>query len=196
VSRPLARYTPSRRYLLYTLLALGGAVLSAWLGVRWEPSWIASALFGLTAIGLASITLRPVIEIHEDDLRVGGRQILWSEIRRVDSTAWTAPLAVHLTLSDGERLMVLYPGEAESASSLLQHLRRHSREALIDGVPYKQFWGEIPRRAESAAPRSAINADAAPKYPVLRPEDEEEVERLFQKLKAVGRLESKNSDED
>ncbi len=194
--RPLARYTPSRRYLLYTLLALSGAVLSAWVGIRWEPSWIACGLFGLTAIALASVTLRPVVEVYEECVKVGRREIPWKEIRKVDSTSWTAPLAVHLTLSDGERFMILYPGEAESAASLLQHLRRRSREALLDGVPYRQFWGEAPRKTEVPATRSAMNADAPPKYPVLRPEDEEEVERLFQKLKSVGRLESKNSDED
>ncbi len=33
------------------------------------------------------------------------------------------------------------------------------------------------------------------RYPVLRSEDEEEVERLFQRLKSVGHLESKSSDE-
>jgi hypothetical protein len=33
------------------------------------------------------------------------------------------------------------------------------------------------------------------RYPVLSSEDEEEVERLFQRLKSVGHLESKSSDE-
>ena len=35
----------------------------------------------------------------------------------------------------------------------------------------------------------------APRYRILRPEDEAEVERLYQRLKAVGNLDQKNSDE-
>jgi len=26
---------------------------------------------------------------------------------------------------------------------LLRHLRRYSRDALIDGIPYRQYWGEV-----------------------------------------------------
>ena len=83
-------------------------------------------------------------------------------------------------------------------------LRRFSREALLDGVPYREFWGElaaVARATEPAKKRSSESSDAdqdvsAPlRYPVLRSEDEEEVERLFQRLKSVGHLESKNSDE-
>jgi hypothetical protein len=33
----------------------------------------------------------------------------------------------------------------------------------------------------------------SPRYPLLRPEDEAEVERLYQRLKAVGHLDPKNS---
>ena len=33
-------------------------------------------------------------------------------------------------------------------------------------------------------------------YPLLRPEDEAEVERLYQRLKAVGRLDSRNSSDE
>jgi len=71
--------------------------------------------------------------------------------------------------------------------SLLRHLRRYSREALLDGVPYGQFWGEPP----SAAPKQI----PPPRYPLLRPEDEEEVERMLQRLKSVGRLDPRGSDE-
>lgn len=197
MSRLLARYTPSPRYLALTLFAVAGAILSAWVGVRWAPSWIAAALFGLSAIALAAITLRPAIEIHETHLRIGRRLIGWDEIRRVDCTSWNAPLAVHITLRDGVRFMILYPGDPDSSSSVLRHIRRHSREALLDGTPYGEFWGEAPASANApVVARSAKDAEAPPKYPLLRPEDEDEVERMFQKLKSVGRLESKNSDED
>jgi hypothetical protein len=90
----------------------------------------------------------------------------------------------------------------DSSSGLLRHLRRFSREALLDGVPYREFWGELAAAARSGEPAknspaetSDKDASAPLRYPVLRSEDEEEVERLFQRLKSVGHLESKSSDE-
>jgi len=50
--------------------------------------------------------------------------------------------------------------------------------------------------ARKSVPESSDTDTSAPlRYPVLRSEDEEEVERLFQRLKSVGHLESKSSDE-
>jgi hypothetical protein len=37
---------------------------------------------------------------------------------------------------------------------------------------------------------------SSPKYRVLRPEDEIEIERLYQRLKTVGHLDPKNSSDD
>ena len=39
-------------------------------------------------------------------------------------------------------MTLVYPGDIDSGKSLLRHLRRCARNALIDGIPYKQFWGE------------------------------------------------------
>ncbi len=84
-------------------------------------------------------------------------------------------------------MLLLYPGDLESANSLLRHVRRSAREALLDGVPYRQFWGEVltavPERKQLSSPRQ----------PLLLPEDEAEVERMFQRLKSVGHLDSKSS---
>jgi len=192
VSLPLARYTPSRLYPSLTLFAFCGAMFSAWMGQRWAPCWIAALLFAISAVALALVSLRPVIEIHETHLVIGRMAIPWSDVLRVDQTGWTAPLVVHLTLRGDHQFMLLYPGDPDSSSSLLRHLRRFSRHALLDGIPYRQFWGE-----PSPAAREAIPAptDAPGRYPLLRSEDEEEVERMFQRLKSVGHLESKSSDE-
>ena len=187
MSRLLARYVPSRRYLWLASFAIGGASFSAWSAIRWTPSWIAAGLFLLSAIGILLVGLRPPIEIRETHLLTGRKAIPWDEVRRVDQTRWRTPLAVYLTLADGTRLLLLYPGDLDSSSSLLRHIRRCSREALLDGVPYREFWGE---------PTAIKSADPAPaKYPLLRPEDEEEVERMFQRLKSVGRLDARGSDE-
>ncbi len=185
MSRPVARFTPSRRYFSLALFAIGGALLAAWMGMRWQPAWIAAVLFGVSAAAILLLALRPSIEIHETHLMVGRRAIAWSDVRRLDQTGWNAPLAVYLTLADERRLLLVYPGDFDSATSLLRHLRRYSRYALLDGVPYPQFWGEARAPKQLPAPRPRL----------LRPEDEEEVERLFQRLKSVGRLDPRGSDD-
>jgi len=93
-----------------------------------------------------------------------------------------------VTLHDGSRVLLIHPGDLDSSASLLRHLRRNSREALLDGVPYRQFWGGPP----SPTPAQI----APPRYPMLRPEDEDEVERMFQRLKSVGHLERRDADEE
>ena len=187
MSRPLARYTPCLRFVLLTLVAIGGSLFSAWMGLRWAPSWIAAALFAVSGALLLLVTLRPAIEIHETHLAIGQRAIPWSDIRRIDRTGWNAPLAVHLTLASRERILLLYPGDFDSSANLLRHLRRHARLALLDGIPYRQFWGE------SAAAKDELTKPA--KYPLMRPEDEEEIERMFQRLKSVGRPDARGADD-
>jgi hypothetical protein len=61
-----------------------------------------------------------------------------------------------------------------------------STNAMIDGIPYRQYWGELlgSNEAKQLAP---------PRYRVLRPEDEEEVERLYFLLKTVGHIDPRNS---
>jgi hypothetical protein len=202
VGSPLARFTSSRVYVSLTLFAVGGVLFSAWNALRWPPSWIAAGLFAVSALVLAAVTIRPVIEIYETHLAIGRRTISWRDVRRVDQTGWNTPLVVILTLRDGQRIHLLYSGDLDSSNSLLRHLRRFSREALLDGIPYREFWGElaaITRSGETAkslpAEPAEKNASVPVRYPVLRSEDEEEVERLFQRLKSVGHLESKSSDE-
>jgi hypothetical protein len=169
------------------MIAIGGAVLGGWTALRWAPAWIAAVAFGITALGILVLALRPAIEIFETHLSVGRKAVAWSDIRRLDQTGWNAPLAVYMTLADGHRFLILYPGDLDSSTSLLRHLRRYSREALLDGIPYRQFWGEAASERKQVAP--------PPRYPLLRPEDEDEVEKMFQKLKSVGRIDGRSSDE-
>jgi hypothetical protein len=176
------------------MFAVCGAIFSAWNALRWTPSWIAAGLFAVSALLMLAVTLRPVIEIYETHLAIGRMMIPWREVRRIDQTGWNTPLAVMLTLRDEHRLLLLYPGDLDSSVSLLRHLRRFSREALLDGIPYRQYWGEH-QTADPAVTSENPQATAPVRYPVLRAEDEDEVERLFQRLKSVGHLESKNSDE-
>jgi len=200
VSRPLARYRPSRRYILFAVLAIIGTAFSAWTGLRWPSTWIAAGLFGITSVALIGLLWQPEIEIHETHLQLGRRIILWSEIRRLDQTGWIAPLAVALTLPNDRRVFLLYAGDLDSSNSLLRHLRRYSRNALLDGIPYRQAWGELAQTPDSpktleSTPGSERRLPPAVHRPLLRPEEEEEIERMFQRLKAVGRLDQRGSDE-
>lgn len=190
MSRPVARYTPSRRYLLLAIVAFGGSVLSGYTALRWPPAWIATGLFALSAAAVLLLALRPAIEIYETHLAIGRAAIAWGEIRRIDRTGWNAPLAVFLTLADESRMLLLHPGDLDSSTGLLRHLRRYSREALLDGIPYRQFWGEGLPPAQSLPKQLP-----AARYPLLRPEDEDEVERMFQRLKSVGRIDQRGSDD-
>lgn len=190
MNRPVARYRPSRRYILFAALAIAGTVFCAWTGLRWPSTWIAAALFGLTSGALIALLCRPGIEIHETHLQLGRRVIFWREIRRLDQTGWIAPLAVTLTLANDSTVLLVYAGDLDSATSLLRHLRRYSRHALLDGVPYAQAWGETrdPGASAEQPPPSA------PYHPFLSIEDEQEIERMVQRLKTAGRLD-RGSDE-
>lgn len=187
---PLSRYTPSRRYLTAGFVALLLAGFSAWCGLEWAPAFVPAVLFVLTAGCILFLALQPRIEIHEDHLVIGKRVIPWVEVRRLDRADWVTPLVVRLTLEDKRPVMLIYLGDLDSINSLLRHLRRSARQALIDGIPYREFWGET---IANAPDRRQL---PSPKYHLLRPEDEAEVERLYQRLKSVGHLDpSKSADE-
>lgn len=186
----MTRYVPSRQYLYSGLAAVLLSTFSAWFAWTWRPASVAAVLFFLSAVLLFLLWRRPAVEIHETHLAIGGRKIVWNDIRRLDRAGWPAFLIVKMTLVDQSRIVLLYPGELDSANSLLRHLRRYSREALIEGKTYGQFWGE------SAPGVPASQALPSPRYRLLRPEDEAEVERLYQRLKAVRHLDPDNSGEE
>jgi hypothetical protein len=183
----MTRYFPARHYLWFGASAVVLGALSGWYAITFPLAAVPSVLFLLTAGLLFVMAFRPPVEIHEGYLSIGRRIIPWMDIRRVDRTCWISPLVVRMTLFDDSRLLLLFPGDLDSCNSLLRSLRRYSRDALIDGIPYRQYWGELLAPAERKA------AAAPPRYRILRPEDEAEVERLYQRLKTVGNLDQKNS---
>ena len=185
---PITRYRPSGHYLWAGLAALALTVFSSWVAWTWHVAWIAAGLFLASAVLVLLLACQPPIEIYESHLRIGSRTIPWMQIRRLDRSAHL-PLVVRLTMADKKRVVLVYAGDPDSTGSLLRHLRRFSREALIDGVPYRQFWGE------PAAPPAERRQLPAPHHPILLPEDEAEVERMFQRLKSVGHLDQRTPEE-
>jgi hypothetical protein len=183
----MTRYVAAKYYLWLGVASVLLAGLCGWFASVFPVgAYPVSAGFLLTGVFLFAMAFRPAIEIHDGYLSIGKRIIPWMDIRRLDRTGWISPLIVRLTLFDDSRLVLVYSGDLDSCNSLLRHLRRLSRDALIDGIPYRQYWGEV------LAP-GGDHKQAAPRYRILRPEDEAEVERLYQRLKTVGNLDQKNS---
>ncbi len=147
--------------------------------------FVRPSCFFLVAAVLLALAFRPAIRIFDGHIEVGKRVIPWQDIRRIDRTGWISPLVVKMTLYDDEAVMLVYPGEVDCCKHLLRTLRQMSTSAVIDGVPYRQYWGEM----MGADPKQL----AAPRFRVLRPEDEEEVERLYFLLKTVGHIDPRNS---
>jgi hypothetical protein len=183
----MTRYLPARHYLGFGIAGVVLAAGSGWVGWNYTLAFIPAGLFLLTSVFLFVMAFRPAVEVHEGFLAIGKKILPWMDIRRLDRTGWISPLIVRITLFNDERFLLVYPGDLDSCNSLLRHLRRLSRDALIDGIPYRQYWGEI---LASGGERKQVTA---PRYRILRPEDEAEVERLYQRLKTVGNLDQKNS---
>ena len=186
----MTRYLPARHYLSFGVVAFGLAIFSGWLGLEWHPAFLPAVLFLASAALLLFLAVRPPIEIQERCLVVGKRVIPWIDVRRIDRTGWLSPLVVRLILFDDETVRVVYPGDLDSCKSLLRNLRRMCRDALIDGIPYRQYWGEVMTLSgeQKLLP--------GPRYRLLLPEDELEVERLYQRLKSVGHIDPKKSSDD
>jgi hypothetical protein len=187
----MTRYLPARHYITLGLVALGLAIFSGWLGIGWAPVYAPAFIFLLLSGLLLALAVRPPVEVHEAYLTVGKRMIPWMDIRRLDRTGWLSPLIVRLTLYDDSKITIIYPGDLDSCRGLLRTLRRMCRDALIDGIPYRQYWGEV-----MTTTGKTNRVPPSPRYRMLLPEDEAEVERLYQRLKSVGHIDPKNNAED
>ena len=193
---PVSRFDAPRDYLWSGVVALAFTAFSGWVGVVWHWAWIPAGLLFLGAGVAFALGLLPDIEIYETHLRVEskipgrGRSIPWPEVARVDRI-FSFPLLVRLTLMNRETLVLGYAGDTQGRESLLRNLRRYPQDALIEGAPWRSFWGE-PRRPltsrRGGEPRRSVSQTPPPRYPVLLPGDEAEVERMFQQLKTVGHL--------
>lgn len=186
----MTRYLPARHYITFGIVALGFATLLGWLSVQWTFALLPAALFLLSAALLLTLAVQPPVEVQENYLVIGKRVISWMDVRRLDRTGWLSPLVVRLTLYDDETVRVIYPGDLDSCKRLLRSLRRMCRGALIDGIPYRQYWGEV------LTASGELKMLPGPQYRLLLPEDELEVERLYQRLKSVGHIDPKKSSDE
>jgi len=186
VSRLVACYRRSSMYGWLALSATAGSLLSAWLGYYSSYSFIPCGLFAVTAIGLCWILSRPAVQLYATHLAIGRKTIAWPEIASVDSTGWMVPLVVRIGLLNGQRQVLIFPGNHTTAPELLDTLRRMAHTASIDGVPYTQYWSKRSGLVNLTAPEP----DPLLRPRLLRPEDELEVEQMFQRLKSARHSES------
>jgi len=182
------RYLPAALYLRVGLVLACATIAITLLG-RYSGAALAIApLPGLMAVAVLYLSLRSPIEIHDSHLRVGRRVIAWESVSHVWSPTLHAPLVLPLTLNSESSYLLLYAGSRESGRKLLHQVRRHARFALIDGLPYRQYWDED---LESFRDRCLVTDQ---QWNVLSEEDEDEVEQLFQKLRTDGSLHRQESE--
>lgn len=177
------RFTPARTYLTSAAVALGLAVFSAWLALKWWPAAVVGAVFLAAGAVVLYLALRPPIEVTETGLDFGKTKIRWADIRRVDQTGWISPMVIDLTLVTRSKLRIIYPGEPSNSNRLLRTIQQNASLALINGVPWRQIFG-VPVEEEEKKPLPA------PRYRLLTEDDEAEVERLYHQLRSAGRFDA------
>ncbi len=196
----MSRYLPSRTYLRAAWVAVALGLGCTYVATRFLPVAVAAFLFFLSSVVLFLLFYRPLIEVHPKYLLVGRQRIAWHQLRQVNHSGWFAPLVVDLLLQDGSRQTIIFAGDLDSSAMLLREIRFHAHGAMIDGVPHRDYWrheGAIvePEPVGSSGSASADakkRKSAKPTYPLLSPGEEEEIERLYHRLKSVGRLDPRD----
>ena len=192
----MSRYLPSRTYLRAAWAAVAFGLGSTYVATRFLPVSVAAFLFFLSATVLFLLFYRPLIEVHPKYLLVGRQRIAWHQLRQVNHSGWFAPLVVDLLLQDGGRQTIVFAGDLDSSAMLLREIRFHAHGAMIDGTPHRDYWRHEGTMVEPESVATTADAKkkkmAKPTYPLLSPGDEEEVERLYHRLKSVGRLDPRD----
>ncbi|HEY7306721.1 MAG TPA: hypothetical protein VH601_21535 [Bryobacteraceae bacterium] len=182
-------FLPSRLYSRVGWAALAGALVCVLCGFRAPLAFIPGVLCAITSAGLFWLAARPAIEVGEDQFNIGDRAIAWREVREVNRSRFLSPLVIKLKLTNSRRKVVIFPGEPDRIERLMFQLRKNSQFATFDGVAYRDYWTWV---SLSGARGDTSTLDQPVR--MLSSDDEEEIERLYQKLKSVGRLDSRGTD--
>ncbi len=152
-------------------------------------AFVPGVLCLLTALLLFWLSVRPAIRIGHTQFNIGERAIAWREIREINSSRFVSPLILKLKLTNSRQKRLIFPGDPERIAALLFHLRKHSTLATFDGIAYRDYWTWNNIKEQTGG-------EAVEQGPVrmLSRNDEDEIERMFKKLKSVGRLDSKSKD--
>jgi hypothetical protein len=192
-------YQPSRLYSWTGWAALAGSLVCVLCGLRAPLAFIPGLLCAGTAAVLFWLAARPWIRVGETQFNIGDRAIAWREIReinisrfntaRFNTPRFVSPLILNLKLTNSRHKVLVFPGDPDRIVRLTHQLRRNSYLSTFDGVAYRDYW----TWSNLASPQRETPARDQP-VRMLSPEDEDEIERMYQKLKAVGRLDSRGTD--
>jgi hypothetical protein len=189
-------FVPSRLYSRVGWAALGGVLISVLCGFRAPLAFIPGFLCAITSVALFWLSARPPIRTGESQFNIGERSIAWREVREINSSRFLSPLILKIRLTNARHITLVYPGEPERIEQLLFQLRKNSHLASFDGVAHRDYWTWLSLNGSQSE-----NTVLEQPVRMLSPEEEDEIERLYQKLKTVGRLDSRGdssnaSDED
>ncbi len=179
-------FVPSRLYSRVGWAALAGVVISVLCGFRAPLAFIPGFLCALTAVALFWLAARPAIRIAETQFNIGERAIAWREVREINSSRFLSPLILKIKLTNTRRTLLIYPGEPERIEQLLVQLRKNSHLASFDGVAHRDYWTWLTLNGSKTE-----NPVLEQPVRMLSRDEEDEIERLYQKLKAVGHLDSR-----
>ena len=180
-------FVPSRLYARVAWAALAGVLVSVLCAFRAPLALIPALLCGLTAALLFWFAKRPPILVGENQFHIGDRCVAWREIKEVNTSRFVSPLILKIKLTNARYARLVYPGEPERIEQLLFQLRKNSHLATFDGVAYRDYWTWLTLNSADAENQVLEQPTA-----MLSREEEDEVERLYQKLKTVGRLDSRS----
>ncbi len=182
-------YAPSRLYARVGWAALAGAIVCILCGFRAYLAFIPGALCAFTAGCLFWLSALPRIRVGVTQFHIGERTIAWQEVREINSSRFVSPLILKLKLTNSRRKTLVFPGEPEQIARLMYQLRKNSSWATFDGVAHRDYWTWNDIKEQSGADSTNDNP-----VRMLSHDDEEEIERMYHKLKSVGRLDSREAD--
>lgn len=183
-------YLPSRLYARIGWAALAGSAVCVLCGWRAPLAFIPAFLCAATSAGLFWLASRPSIRVSDTQFNVGEGTIAWREVREINGSRLVSPLVLKVKLTNARKRLIVFPGEPERIARLIYQLRKNSYLATFDGVAYRDYW--------TWSSMTALRGDSPTlEQPVrmLSPDEEDEIERMYQKLKTVGRLDTRSDKE-
>jgi hypothetical protein len=181
-------YYPSRLYLRVGLAAVAGTLVCALCGMRAPLALVPGILCLTTSLLLFWLGSRPTIRVSEGQLNIGDRAIAWRELREVNSSRFVSPLILHLRLTNSRRKTLIFPGSPERIARLLYQIRKLSTYASFDGVDYRDYW------TWNSIQEAQGSGQVSGPVRMIRVDEEDEIESMFQKLRNPDSFESHEQD--
>lgn len=203
-------FLPSRWYARTGWFTAAGSAGFAFLGFRSPLFLILGVVAALSAILLLWLSCRPSIQVGETQFNIGERAIAWREVKEVNRVRLLSPLVLRIKLTNSRKKTLIYPGELSRVEQLVHLIRKNSHLATFDGVAYRDYWtwssmagglhGKRPAGTVPAGQKQTQKTVMDQPVRMMTSAEEDEIERMYQKLKAVGSLDSRiepaASDED